>query len=418
MVLQKHQLKVSRLYFELHCKSKGQGPYLLKLATPLSMLLDLRLHQKAQVDQRTCDKLPRKGGTHRCKYFSMIGTRYISVSVTSKNARVGNMSLGYPNSLETAAQSSRTHGTRLPCLTAASDGVNVIVVLSQSGLALGFVVYLQEETVRCLSQLQRPTLKPRQQSSLASFGASTQHRTVHSDPTPGTAPRPPPVRAAGRSAQDPGLRAASTPPPPRLRRRHLETDRGQRAHPGSKTALALLPRRGEEKLNCEFALHFRIVVLQHVSPVYCLVLLVFAILMVSTAYSKSRYWIVIFKPYFFTKFFKMVDEFQIPGVLKKKIIMALKEQGETGVIRNKEEDGVKANDRVQVQIKFVMQNENFRLMTAAMQNHPEDNLTSCSFGATEEPTSQGPSALHPHLYGSSTPSEHSTGLTLPPAHCH
>lgn len=29
----------------------------------------------------------------------------------------GNMSLGYPNSLETAAQSSRTHGTRLPCLT-------------------------------------------------------------------------------------------------------------------------------------------------------------------------------------------------------------------------------------------------------------------------------------------------------------
>lgn len=47
--------------------------------------------------------------------------------------------------------------------------------------------------------------------------------------------------------------------------------------------------------------------------------------------------------------------------------MALKEQGETGVIRNKEEDGVKANDRVQVQIKFVMQNENFRLMTAAMQ---------------------------------------------------
>lgn len=52
---------------------------------------------------------------------------------------------------------------------------------------------------------------------------------------------------------------------------------------------------------------------------------------------------------------------------QKKIITALKEQGETGVIRNTEEDGVKANARVQVQIKFAIQNENFRLMTAAMQ---------------------------------------------------
>lgn len=39
--------------------------------------------------------------------------------------------------------------------------------------------------------------------------------------------------------------------------------------------------------------------------------------------------------------------------------MVFTEKGETGVIRKKEEDRVKANSRVNVQIKPVIQNENF-----------------------------------------------------------
>lgn len=39
--------------------------------------------------------------------------------------------------------------------------------------------------------------------------------------------------------------------------------------------------------------------------------------------------------------------------------MVFTEKGETGVIRKKEEDEVKANARVKVQIKPIIQNEDF-----------------------------------------------------------